>query len=126
MRCTGAYLEATGMAVLVLETAHWRATTREVRRLLEDIKAAVADTNSDAAVVLSMTDNSFYMARTEDGSLIPHRRDLEGKYHMDGDILCSPLESSRQVFLQLIPLLKGLQDVDKILLAPLPRYLYNS
>jgi uncharacterized membrane protein YgcG len=109
-----------------VETAHWRATTREVGKLMDEIKEAVAGAKGDAAVVLGMTDNSFYMARTEDGSLIPHRRDLDGKYHIDGDILCSPLESSRQVFLQLIPLLNGLQEVDKVLLAPLPRYLYNS
>jgi uncharacterized membrane protein YgcG len=109
----------------VVETAHWRATSREVQKLLEEIKSAMVD-NTEVAVVLGMTDNSFYVARTEDGSLIPHRRDIEGKYHMDGDILCSPLDSSRQVFLQLVPLLQGLPDVDKVLLAPIPRYLYNS
>jgi uncharacterized membrane protein YgcG len=119
------YLESTGASVHVVETAHWRATSREVLKLLEEIKSAMVD-NTEVAVVLGMTDNSFYVARTEDGSLIPHRRDIEGKYHMDGDILCSPLDSSRQVFLQLVPLLQGLPDVDKVLLAPIPRYLYNS
>jgi hypothetical protein len=73
-----------------------------------------------------MTDNAFYLARAEDGSLLPHCRSIDGTYHMNGDVVCLPLDSSRQVFLQLSPMLKELQDFGKLLMVPLPRYLWNS
>jgi hypothetical protein len=77
-------------------------------------------------LVLGMTDNAYYLARAEDGSLIPNCRSPDGTYHMHGEIVGSPLDSCRQVFLQLEGLLKELQDYDKILLVPIPRYLWHS
>jgi hypothetical protein len=91
------------------------------------VKATIGSERSDAvARVFFMTYNAFYLARAEDGSLLPHCRSIDGTYHMNGDVVCSPLDSSHQVFLQLSPLLKELQDFDKLLMVPLPRYLWNS
>jgi hypothetical protein len=45
---------------------------------------------------------------------------------MHGEVVGAPLDSCRQVFLQLEPLFKELQDYDKMLLVPLPRYLWQS
>jgi hypothetical protein len=59
MRRMGNYLETSGMMVQHVETAHWRATTREVGKLMDEIKEAVAGANGDAAVVLGMTDNTW-------------------------------------------------------------------
>jgi hypothetical protein len=116
-----------GIQVWHVETAHWRATTKEVQLLLDEIKKAIGVRKSDEVVlVLGMTDNAYFLARAEDGSLIPNCRSSDGTYHMHGEIVGSPLDSSRQVFLQLEGLLKDLQDFDKILLAPLPRYLWQS
>jgi hypothetical protein len=116
-----------GLQVWHVETAHWRATTKEVQMLLEEIKKANGERKSDEVVlVLGMTDNAYFLARAEDGSLIPNCRSTDGTYHMHGEIVGSPLDSSRQVFLQLEGLLKELQDFDKILLAPRPRYLWQS
>jgi hypothetical protein len=43
MRRTATYMESTGASVQVVETAHWRATSREVLKLLEEIKSAMVD-----------------------------------------------------------------------------------
>jgi hypothetical protein len=45
---------------------------------------------------------------------------------MHREVVGAPLSSSRQVLLQLEPLFKELQDYNKMLLAPLPRYLWQS
>jgi hypothetical protein len=127
MRRTALLLANKGHKVKIVETAHWRATKREVDKLLEDIKATIGSDRSDSvALVFCMTDNAYYLARAEDGSLLPHCRAIDGTYHMNGDVVCSPLDSSRQVFLQLSPMLKELQDFDKLLMVPIPRYLWNS
>jgi hypothetical protein len=127
MRRTAEALANTGHKVKLVETGHWRATKREVDKLLIDVKMTIGSERSDGvALVFCMTDNAFYLARAEDGSLLPHCRAIDGVYHMNGDVVCSPLDSSRQVFLQLSPMLKELQDFDKLLMVPLPRYMWSS
>jgi hypothetical protein len=116
-----------GITTHLLETGHWRATKQEVSKLLADIKAAMGDLPSDeVAIVLFMLDNAYYKARAEDGNLIPHSRDITGRYHIYGDVMGAPMETNKQVLLQLVPLIKALQDYDKIVMTPLPRYLWSS
>jgi hypothetical protein len=67
------------------------------------------------------------VAKSEDGHYRPIRKMLEdGRYHMEGDIACSPVETSKQLLSNLFPLLKDFQDVPKVMLVPLPRYIYGS
>jgi hypothetical protein len=80
----------------------------------------------EAIVVLGVLDNSFYKARSEDGEVNNIARGEDGRYHVDGHIVCVPADTSRITFLQLIPLLKALPEYDKVVLAPLPRYLWRS
>jgi hypothetical protein len=61
-----------------------------------------------------------------DGDAIPICRPIDGSFHVDGDIICSPLETVRAAFSQVVPLLKALPEVDKIFMTPLPRYLWRS
>jgi ribosome-associated protein YbcJ (S4-like RNA binding protein) len=127
MRRTAEVLADMGIEVKMVETAHWRATKKEVQQLLQDIKERIGSLKSDEVViVMGMTDNAYYLARAEDGSLIPNCRSTDGSYHMHGEVVGAPLDSCRQVFLQLEPLFKELQDYDKMLLVPLPRYLWQS
>jgi uncharacterized membrane protein YgcG len=127
MRRTAEVLADMGVEVKMVETAHWRATKKEVQQLLLDIKERIGSLKSDEVViVMGMTDNAYYLARAEDGRLIPNCRSTDGSYHMHGEVVGAPLDSCRQVFLQLEPLFKELQDYDKMLLVPLPRYLWQS
>jgi hypothetical protein len=126
-RRVAAMMTGRGITSHLIETGHWRATKQEVSKLLADIKTAIGDLPSDeVAIVLFMLDNAYYKARAEDGNLIPHSRDITGKYHIYGDVLGAPMESNKQVLLQLVPLIKALQDYDKIVMTPLPRYLWSN
>jgi hypothetical protein len=45
---------------------------------------------------------------------------------VDSHIVCSPTETAKIAFLQLVPLLKAFPEYDKVILAPLPRYLWQG
>jgi hypothetical protein len=81
------------------------------------------DSVEDVVVILGVLDNTFFKARFEDRGAIPICKRLDGTYHVDGDIICAPLETSKAALLQLLPLMKSLPEVDKILMGPFPRYL---
>jgi hypothetical protein len=73
-----------------------------------------------------MFDNSYYMIRCEDGSFTAIRREDNGIYHVDGDIVCAPLDTAKKMFQQTLPLLREFQEFDKLVLVPLPRYLWAA
>jgi hypothetical protein len=43
---------------------------------------------------------------------------------VDGDLVCAPTDTAKQLFLNMVPLLKEFNSYQKIILTPLPRYLY--
>jgi hypothetical protein len=121
-------LEEQGESTIFIETPFFRTVTAMVKSLADTIRDKIADrSNSNVVLLLHMLDNSFFKARAEDGSYIPIRRLLpDNSYHVDGDIATAPVKTSKQMFLQLIPLLRQFQDVCKIVAVPLPRYLRRS
>ena len=76
----------------------------------------------DAVVIYQLLDNTLFMARTEDGGLIPIRKGLDGHYHVDGDICLAPAEIQFHVFKALKPLLDLGGQRLQILVTPIPRY----
>jgi hypothetical protein len=127
MKRLSTVLSGHGYSVKLVETKNWRATTQLVSTLLVDVQAALAGLDRDNTVlVIGVLDNSYFKARFEDGDAIPICRRIDGSFHVDGDVICSPLETARTAFSQLVPLLKALPEVDKVFLAPLPRYLWRS
>jgi hypothetical protein len=80
---------------------------------------------TDALLVLCPLDNSYFQTIGSDGSISPHRRGDDGRYHVTGDLLCGPAKAAKKMFQQLTPLFKTFADMDKLLLVPLPRYLWR-
>jgi hypothetical protein len=127
MKRLEAILQANGVETARVATKHWRAVTTGVNNLTQEIKLMLGLDNAEEAVlVLGMFDNAFFQARYEDGNYCPISKRIDGSYHVDGDIVCPAMETSRTSFIQTVPLLKTFQEYDKLVLAPLPRYLYNS
>jgi hypothetical protein len=62
-------------------------------------------------------DNSYFVAKTEDGHFIPPRKDSSGRYHVDCEISCAPQETAKQMMLNCFPLLKKFSDIPKIVLV---------
>jgi hypothetical protein len=113
-----------GASVTLIETPGWRPTPVEVSDLAKKILEATS-VLTDALLVLCPLDNSYFQTMGPDGSITSHRRGEDGRYHVIGDLLCGPAEAAKKMFQQLTPLLKSFADLDKILLVPLPRYLWQ-
>jgi hypothetical protein len=118
-------LKQAGANAKWLETRNWRPKTAAVDSLTQEISKAVAGLNNPI-LVLTLLDNAYFQTGQADGSIIPNSRDITGIYHVDGDLICGPAETAKKLFTQLIPALKTFQELDKILLVPLPRYLWSA
>ncbi len=70
-----------------------------------------------SVIVLQVFDNIAYYAVTSEDTIIPCRKDVSGRYHVDGDLLLSPYIRN------CLPIIHQLEDLPKIVLSPLPRYL---
>jgi hypothetical protein len=75
-------------------------------------------------LLINAFDNSYFVAKTEDGNFIPPRKDGSGRYHVDGEISCAPMETAQQMLINSFPLLRKFAEIPKIVLVPIPRYLY--
>jgi hypothetical protein len=116
--------KAAGARVELIEAATWRATSDMVSLMTGKI-TSVAATMEDPLLVLCLLDNSYFQAMAADGSISPHLRGQDGRYHIPGELICGPADSAKRMFLQLTPLFKALADLDKLLVTPLPRYLWQ-
>jgi hypothetical protein len=92
--------------------------------MCESIQEAIVDEMEDKVLLMNAFDNSYFVAKTQDGHFIPPRKDSSGRYHVDGEISCAPQETAKQMMLNCLPLLKKFAEILKIVLVPVPRYLY--
>jgi uncharacterized membrane protein YgcG len=120
-------LREAGEDAVHLETPHFRAISKMVQQLSDNLATLVDNlTSSEVVILFHMFDNSFYKARCEDGSLIPICRRVDGSYHIDGDLVTIPQDNAKQTFMQLFPVFKRFQDYCKMVAVPIPRYLRMS
>jgi hypothetical protein len=87
----------------------------------ERLKEKVID-----VIVFAVLDNSIYQVLTYNGDVIQARRDNEGQYHMDGDIMVMAKTSQYSLFGSLKPLLETAKGKGGVLLSPFPRYVSMS
>jgi hypothetical protein len=119
------YLKSTGVKSRWLETRNWRPKTAAVDLLMAEMEKGVEGLNNPA-IIFMLLDNGYFQTASEDGSIIPHSRDSLGHYHVDGDLVCGPAECAKKLFQQVIPAFKKFSSLDKILMTPIPRYLWDS
>ena len=91
---------------------------------LGEVKA-LGEVKGDCTVIYQLFDNSFHMAKTEEGGLIPAVREPGpgGKYHVHGEAVFAPKELQYSTFNLVKPLLEAAEPYQRILVSPLPRYL---
>jgi hypothetical protein len=108
-----------------LETRNWRPRTAAVDSLILEMDKAVAGLDNPV-LVFTLLDNAYFQTGQVDGSIIPNSKDISGAYHVDGDLICGPAETAKKLFTQIVPALKKFPELDKIVLVPLPRYLWSA
>jgi hypothetical protein len=117
------------MVAATLGTAGWFPNKRNCEKLENDLREFLEglepDPERETVVIFSMLDKSYFQARGEDGSYSPHRL-LNGSYHVDGDLVSCPIEHLKFQFELLVPVFKAADNYRRVLLGPVPRYMYSS
>ena len=96
--------------------------------MVEMVRAKLSTVWDDCTVVFQLFDNSFYMARTEEGGLILAVKEATAgrKYHIHGELVFAPKELQYSVFNTVKPVLDAAASFQKIVISPLPRYLHTG
>ena len=95
--------------------------------MLELVQEKLGGIRGPCNVVIQMYDNSFYLAKSEEGGLIPAvRESVGGKYHVHGESVFIPKELQYSTFVLSKPILEAAALHQIILVSPLPRYLYEG
>ena len=124
---TAEALEAGGALVETAVITGWRCYPANVERLAGLVKECLSRPDmKEATVVFQCMDNSFYYARTEDGSILQARRGHDGVFHVDGESILAPKELQFRQFEAMMPILKEAGDRRVILVPLIPRYLYGK
>jgi hypothetical protein len=65
----------------------WRVGKTAVEGLAQDLAEAKESFPCEAVAVLQLFDNISYYTITSEDTIIPYRKDVTGRYHVDGDLL---------------------------------------
>ena len=124
---TGDALERAGMSVTRAIIPGWRCVKSQVEKMLELVQEKIAGIRGPCTVVIQMYDNSFFLAKPDEGGLIPAVRESEGgKYHVHGESIFIPKELQYSTFVLSKPILDAAALHQTILVSPLPRYLHEG
>ena len=121
------YLDMLDVKFTSITIPGWRATKCKAMALALEISKFMANRDPDClyktVVIFQLFDNSVYMAKTEDGAIMPCRKEGEShRYHVDGDLMLAPKELLRDIINTCTPVLKAAGETKKIIVTPLPRY----
>ena len=118
-------LEKEGATVLRATIPGWRAIKLKVPAMVDLIRGQLAEVRGDCIVIIQLFDNSFYLAKTEEGGLIPPVKESApgSKYHVHGELVFAPKELQYSIFNTVKPILEAVSSHQKIMISPLPRYL---
>ena len=99
---------------------------QKVAKMCEDLKAVLTEAGEDCTVFYQMLDANFFLAKSDEGGLLPVCKLILGDYHVDGELDFSPKELQYSIFCTAKPLLEVASPRRIILLTPIPRFLLTS
>jgi hypothetical protein len=117
---TAVRLREKGHGCQYVAMPHYRSSAIFSGKILDCL--ADLRMEADTVLILQVFDSGMFWARTEDGSLIPPCRRVEGSYHIDGELEIINREMQYDLFKHLMSELADHKDKTMIFLAPLPRY----
>jgi hypothetical protein len=109
--------------VIILTKPGWRISAETVGDLVAEVTKTAASVNWDAAtIILQLFDNSIFMVGGQGGEKTLPRKDQTGTYHIDGHLVIADKTVVKGLVGLLMPLIKLLENSQKIFLTPLTRY----
>jgi hypothetical protein len=115
-------LEKAGKKVQSVHQQEWRVTKAFVAHTAEATAKAIKEYMPEA-VILTGLDESYYMAQFEEVHTSPARRDLEGRYHIDGDLVVASKDAQLRLLHNLEPVWKATVGYKTIVVGPMLRYI---
>ena len=117
-------LESAGECVSRAVIPGWRCIKPKIPAMVDLVRSKLDEFKGDTVVILQLFDNSFFLAQTEDGGLLPAVREpVGGKFHVHGDLVFAPKELQYSLFNMVKPILDLVNHHLKIIVSPIPRYL---
>ena len=117
-------LSREGISVLRAVIPGWYCIKLKVPAMLNLIKSKLEEAKDVCVIMYQLFDNSFYLAKTAEGGLIPVvREESGGKYHVHGELTFAPKELQYSMFCDIKPIIELAGSHQKIIISPLPRYL---
>jgi hypothetical protein len=113
-----------GHEVIVCAVSGWRPNKTAVEEMAARTEEALRELLPSDVIVLHLLDNVAYMARSEEGGDLPIRQFINGKFHVEGDLVLAGKDRLSMFFKNTLPLLRLLKGRKVIFLIPLPRYIY--
>jgi hypothetical protein len=114
-------LQESGATVHHVMVPSWLPNQTIIKEACESLSKIPIEDVENSVIIMFNLDSSAFKAATSEGDLIPAKQ-IEGKYHIDGDLVVTPKELFQKSLKICVPLLQQHPDVKKIILSPLPRY----
>jgi hypothetical protein len=116
------FLQASGYTVTDLTQPGWLATEENINILISKMSELKID--PDFSVVLDLFSNCSHRYENFDGTQsLPFKE--AGKYHMAGPVVPCADHTFKRIVKMLSPVLLSAQNAKKIVIPPLPWYVFN-
>jgi hypothetical protein len=99
----------------------WRLTSSYVSRIAEEAKAAI-EARRPGVVIVAGLDESYFMASYDEVHTLPATKDLEGHYHIHGDLVVASKEAQLKLAALMEPLWAITKGVKTVVVGPVVRY----
>jgi hypothetical protein len=122
MKQTVPFLRAMGCSVTDLTRPGWLATTDNIEALISQMSKTQLEPGF--SVAFELLGNASYRFEQFDGTqALPQKEN--GRYHMKGPVVICETETYKKIIRSLSPVLLSAQDAVKVLIPPLPRYVFS-
>ena len=99
----------------------WRANKQSVMDMANHVRTELEGANY-TAIIFQILDNNIYFARQEDGGLSPAKKQADGIYHVEGDLVVADKAAQLAILNMCKPLWDLAEDMKLVIMGPLPRY----
>ena len=102
---TADVLAESGETVTKFTQPGWRITRPKVADMASKLHQLLKKEGADYTVVFEMLDSNFFLAKTEEGGMVPICRRGSREYHVDGDLVFAPKETGSSTVSSVMPYL---------------------
>jgi hypothetical protein len=121
-RRTSKALESAGITVHLIFKPNWRIGKESCEQLGAQLAAAVGDLDPEV-IVLQLFDASCFFARMDDGSRMMPKKQADGRFHIQGELVVCPGETQLELLNTMKLVLDAVGNKLAIFITPLPRYI---